>query len=282
MEKFIYTNPAGKSITFDYSGDYLIETYDGLTSAELEPITIKGYSQNGYKLGNMLFGARYITIYFDMIGKTAEDIYMKRAALGSILNPILGEGILTYTNDSVSRSIRCIPSVLPTIQERMGLLVKMSIEFACYNPFWFDTAESAIKMEGFVGGLTYPLKLDGNTKFGTIGTRRTIVNNGDIPAPIRAEFINATSKPRLTNSDTNEYIQIDTDIQDNEKLLINTEDGNKTVFKETATGITSAFNYININSSFFKLRQGENHISFSSTSGTPEVILYWRNYYVGV
>lgn len=283
MEQFTYINPNNAQIVFDYKGNYLIESYDGLTSAELEPITIKGYNQQGYKLGNMLFGARYITINFDIAAKSAEELYRKREELVSVLNPLQGEGTLIYSNNYITRAIKCIPSVMPTIEERLGLLIKMTVEFACYNPFWFDLAENAVRMEGFVGGLTYPLKLDGHTKFGIMGTQQTVINRGDVDAPIRAEFINAAEVPRLTHLDSGKYIEINTTIYDNERLIVNTEDGNKYVKIIDAQGSEySAFEAINMNSTFFKLHKGSNTLKFSSVDSSPEVILYWRNYYLGV
>ena len=55
MERFTYT-VAGKSATLDYKGDLLINGYSGLTGADIEPITYKGYGQQGYTMGGLTLG----------------------------------------------------------------------------------------------------------------------------------------------------------------------------------------------------------------------------------
>lgn len=55
MERFTYS-VAGKSATLDYKGDLLINGYSGLTGADIEPITYKGYGQQGYTMGGLTLG----------------------------------------------------------------------------------------------------------------------------------------------------------------------------------------------------------------------------------
>ena len=106
---------------------------------------------------------------------------------------------------------------------------------------------------------------------------------GDVPSPIRAEFKNESVNPKLTLVNTGEFIKVQTTIADEEKLIINTAYGNKTVEHIAVDGtIENAYHLITLDSSFFSLPIGENQLSFIGESGTPEVYLYWRNYYVGV
>lgn len=283
MERFVYTNSRGKSIVFDYAGDYLIDSYDGLTSADIEPITIKGYNQNGYTLGGITFGARHININFLMRANDIEGIYKKRSDLAAIFNPLIGEGILTYENNYLSKSIRCVPTVLPTPTERMGLLIMMNVELTANNPFWFDTNESFLILQGQFGGLTFPLKFDKTETFAYKGTSHDITIKGDVPAAIRAEFKNEAYKPRLTLSNTGEFIEVNTVLQKNEKLIITTEYGNKNVVLRKTNGREeTAYHLITLDSTFFSLPVGDNHLAFEAETGEPEVKVYWRNYYVGV
>lgn len=283
MEQFIYTNPSGKSITIDYKGEFLIDSYDGLTSAEIEPITIKGYKQNGYTLSGISYGARNINLNFLMRAKNAEELYKKRRTLAQVFNPLLGQGTLTYTNNYISKSIKCVPTVVPTPVDKMGLLCLVNVELTANNPFWFDTAENAIQLSGFVGGLKYPFKFNNTIHFATKGSVATISIDGDLSSPIRAEFRGEATKPRLTLTNTGEYIEVNTVLDPKESLTITTEYGNKNVVLNKADGTKeSAYHLININSSFFSLERGKNKVSFTSDTGDPEVYLYWRNYYVGV
>lgn len=283
MEQFVYTSPLGNSITIDYRGDYLIDSYDGLTASDIEPITVKGYNQNGYTLSGVSYGVRHINLNFLLRASNIEGIYQKRRELAKIFNPLLGEGTLTYTNNHISKSIKCLPTVVPTPVDRMGLMIMMNIELTAHNPFWFDNAESAVMLNGFVGGLTFPIKFNDTVRFATRGASASIQVEGDVPSPIRAEFSGSAGKPRLLLQNTGEFIEVNTSLSAGETMVITTDYGNKNVVLNKADGTKeSAYHLINLESSFFSLPTGKNTISFSASSGSPEVCLYWRNWYVGV
>lgn len=284
MESFKFINSSGKSITLDYTSDYIIESYDGLTASEIIPVSTRGYRQNGYTRVNTNLGSRYININFYIYAESMVAFYEKRRKLASVFNPLLGEGTLIYTNDYTSKSIRGVVSVAPTPTNKMGSLQLFNIEITCDNPLWFDNEESAVKMGDFIGGLDYPLVFRGaGEKFAQKGDIANIKIVGDIPSPIRAEFRNESVNPVLTHMNTGEFIKVQTRIADEEKLIINTAYGNKTVERIAADGTTeNAYHLISLDSSFFSLNVGDNRLSFSGDAGTPEVYLYWRNYYVGV
>ena len=284
MEKFTYTNSLGSSITLDYTSDYIIKEYDGLTASEIIPTTTRGYRQNGYSRINTNLGSRIISITFFVYAEDMERFYEKRRKLASVFNPLLGEGTLTYTNDYISKSINGYVSSQPTPNEKNGSLQSFRVEITCDNPFWFDNEENALKMGDFTGGLDYPLVFSGaGEKFAQKGDIANIKIVGDVPSPIRAEFKNESVNPKLTLVNTGEFIKVQTTIADEEKLIINTAYGNKTVEHIAVDGtIENAYHLITLDSSFFSLPIGENQLSFIGESGTPEVYLYWRNYYVGV
>ena len=90
-------------------------------------------------------------------------------------------------------------------------------------------------------------------------------------------------KPRLTLTNTGEFIEVDKEMSAGEKMIITTEYGNKNVVYKNANGEhSSAYHLINLDSTFFSLPYGENTISFTSQLGEPQVYIYWRNYYAGV
>ena len=281
MERFTYS-VAGKSATIDYSGAYLIDNYSGLSGADIEPITYKGYGQNGYTMGGLTLGQRTINIDFYITAANADSYYARRQEICSLFNPLNGAGVLTYQNNHTAKSITCIPTQPLTI-ERMGLMAKCSIELTAYNPFWYDVAETAVALAGFIGGLKFPMKFDDTVSFAVKGNTANVDIVGDVASPIRAVFHDNAVKPKLTLQNTGEFIEIDTTIQTGEKMTITTAYGQKNVIITKANGTSeSAYHLINLNSTFFSLPVGRNNISFSATSGEPLVELYYRNYYVGV
>ncbi len=284
MERFIFKNALGNTTTIDYDGSYILSKYDGLTASEIIPITTSGYKQNGSTFISSNLGIRIINISFGYITENALDMYTARRNLASIFNPLLGEGTLTYINDFISKSIKVVVTAAPTPAAKRGTIQYYNVELTANNPLWFDNAESAVKLGDFTGGLVYPLEFDEEgVNFAQKGDVATIEIVGDVPSPIRAEFKNTSVNPNLELINTGEFIKVETSIDDGESLIIKTEYGKKTVNKVNLDGsIESAFHLISLNSTFFSLPKGTNQLSFSGDAGTPEVFIYWRNYYVGV
>lgn len=283
MENIRYT-VNDNTIELGYAGSqYMLDSYTGITEVSLVPTTHNGYSQNGLFMDNIRYDARYINIYFMVFTNTMEETYQQRQYLASLFNPMAGMGELTYTNDYTSKSIKCYPITPLAIVEKSANLMTYHIELIAPNPFWYDTDETAIKLEGFTGGLTFPLKFEGDgVIFAQKGSIADIDIVGDIPSPIRAEFIGVAQNPTLTKENTGEYIKVNTTMAEGEKLVVNTEYANKSVKLVTGDEAVSAFNYLDTGSTFFSLNSGRNHITFTATSGTPAIYLYWRNYYSAI
>lgn len=284
MEQFIYKNALGSTITIDYTGNYLIDSYDGLTASEIIPITTSGYKQNGSTYISSNLGIRVINLTFGVIADSTLDMYAARRNVVSVFNPLLGEGTLTYTNDFISKSIKVVVTASPTPAAKHSTIQYYTVELTANNPLWFDNEESAVKLGDFTGGLSYPLQFnDDGVIYAQKGDIANIEIVGDVPSPIRAEFKNTSVKPKLELTNTGEFIKVEISIEDGESLIINTEYGKKTVTKVNADDSTENANHlISLNSTYFSLPKGNNKLSFSGDAGTPEVYIYYRNYYIGV
>lgn len=278
MEKITYTNSLGNTLTFDYKGEYILADFTGMSAAEVVPATSQGYKQHGQTLNDVTLGIRVITLKILLWG----DRYAKKRELDKLFNPLFGEGTLIYTNNYQSKMIKCVPTTPPQIASREGTVHIVEVELTAYDPFFLDVAENVMKMDDYTGGLTFPLAAP-SFHFAQKGDLSHINNTGDYLTPVKAEFRGDAINPCLTLENTGEFIKVNTTLDVVEKLWIDTQYGNKTVYKEDADGTkTSAYNLIDINTTFFQLPLGESTLSFSSDGGQPEVYLYWRNRYLGV
>lgn len=264
MEKFIYTNPKGASITIEYGAEYILESYEGLAAAEIIPITTRGHGQNGVALNHTFLGTRIISIYFYVFADSMTSFYTKRRTLSSVFNPMMGEGTLEYTNNYITKVIRVLPTLLPTPVNKYGNLQLINIEFTAHDPFWYDKTETVSTMVDYVGGIT-------------------LNNVGDYETPMRVEFSGITVNPQILNQTTGELIKVNKSLTAGEKLIIDTSYGNKTVTHINNSSVrTSAYNLITNNSKFFSLQLGNNQIKYSADMGTPVIKIYWKNRFVGV
>ena len=284
MEQFIFTNASGNTLTASYtSNDYILQEYEGLSASEITPITNTGYNQIGNTFVSNKLGARFISITFYVVGSTMADLYEKRKNLARVFNPTLGEGVLKYTNDYISKSITCAVSQPPYPIEKNGNLQLFVLELVAQNPLWYDNAVSALKLGDFTGGLEFPFDFEDDITFASKGDIANITITGDVPSPITAEFRDNSLNPKLTLVNTGEFLEVETELLEDEKLTIYTHYGNKTAIHTDSSGTeTSAYHLVSEDSTYFSLAVGENQLSFEGDSGSPEVYLYWRNWFTGV
>lgn len=282
MERFTYKNTSGNSASIGYHDDLVLLGYDGLTTAEIVPTLSQGYNQYGYTLNRIGWGTRVITIKFLVAETDMEGVYGTRRRLQTIFNPNL-TGELIYENDALRVAIDVFVSTPLTNTNRLGRLQEYEIELTAANPYFRDCDETAVVIEGFTGGITFPLQIN-NTQFADAGTDVSINYQGDIPGAIRAEFQEECVNPTLINITTGEYIKVNTTLDEDDKLIITTGYGNKTVKHYVADDDTTedAFHLIDLGSTFFELPQGRSKLSFTADTGTPKVILYYYQWYSGV
>lgn len=123
------------------------------------------------------------------------------------------------------------------------------------------------------------------SKFANVSFYKYIDNEGDIDAPVQIEYVGPAKNPRVTNETTGEYIQVNMEIGEKEKLVIDTREGKETVNLITPHGTQDVYNNIDLKSTFFKLIVGKNLIKYSSDiEGAKDkvTIKSYTNKYVGV
>ena len=132
----------------------------------------------------------------------------------------------------------------------------------------------------------FPLVFKPNIIFSTFTDKNHLVtNSGDVPTPVKLLFLGPSINPIITNVTTGKFIKINKNIASNETLEINTGYGKKTVVIINADGSKSnAFNFIDLNSTFWELIVGDNIITYDADSGagSAKVYMYFSNRYEGV
>ena len=283
MERVIYTNGVGRSITMDYdSTPYILQSITGLTAYEIRPVTRQGYGQHGMTLDALTLGVRPIRITYLVAAESMAGQYAARAAMPGIFSPLAGDGVLTYSNDHATRAITTTVTLAPTELANMGCLRQYEVELTAYDPCWRDVAEYGTRVQDFVGGLRLPLRFNATVRFAMRGQRKVVNLAGDVSSPLRAIFLGGCTNPRISLS-TGEYIRINAAIAADERIEINTAYGRKSVDRIAADGTrTSVMDLMDDDSTMLQLQPGKNTVSFAADSGTPEVLLYWYNRYLGV
>lgn len=271
--------------------DILLSHIEGLGHPGATSQKTQGVAQDGENAEDALLDPRNIKVDITIRAKTREKLYELKRKIYRIINPKTynkntnkrGELLLYYTNDY--KKYRIYARVEDSVDFNTRFLNhdKATISFLCVDPYFLDEEGIDIDIKSVRGGLKFPLALPNH--FALVTFYREIENLGDVEAPIQIEYTGPAVNPVITNETTGEYIKVNMEIGEKEKLVINTAEGKETVNLITPNKTEDVYNNIDLNSTFFKLIVGKNLIKYSSDAETSKDsvrIIDYSNKFVGV
>lgn len=213
MQKLIFKNPKGKEIDLT-SEAFGIINWNGLSESDLNIQSQQVPFQDGSIYIDSLIQEREInvTLAINDDGDLKKRYELKRELI-SILNPRLGESILIYSNDILSKQIKCVPR-LPKFSNKnandSGTL-KCNLSFFCNSPYWEDLEETIVSFD-----------LINSTEVEVLG---------DVESPVEIElFTPKVTNPQIKNITTGKSIKYNGELNTN--LRINTNFGKKSIVDE--------------------------------------------------
>ena len=223
MQKLVFKN--GKGVEIDLTSDpYGITQWEGFSATEANIQSQQVPFNDGSVFLDALLNNRELTVTLSINDENnLEKRYRLRRELIALMNPKLGEGVLTYTNDYTSKQIRVVPS-LPTIQNKnanQSGTVKASLTWTACNPYWEDVEEKTVIFD--------------------VTEQPVIENMGDVPTPIKAEMYSTkVINPTLTNLITEKKVGLNGEFT---FMKVDTESGKKVIEGEHITSeyLTSNF-----------------------------------------
>ena len=286
--KFTYTNANNESVSISRTGTFRILDIDGIANVDSSVQTVKAAYQDGQTHVDSFLEMRHITLEVGIFAETEEQIYKHRRTLSRIFNPKLREGTLLCEFPNGKREIGAIPEAtvdFPT-GSNTAKFQRAIIEMVCPDPYWLSLQAETRPMANWIGGLKFPLSFRGrDLQFAKRGTRITIHNDGDVSSPVEIVFKGTATNPTVKNRTTGEFIRVNRVLKATDKLIMSTKFGDKRVEIEDADGVrTNAFNWLDLESTFFQLVTGDNEIEYTSDSGIEQstVQIKWRKRYLGI
>jgi len=270
------------------SAPFILTKID-LGSLKTTILTSKSPGQDGKTHHGTFLDERILPIEGAIVGDTLEDMYRKRQKLCSIFNPKI-KGTLTYINNASEHVINCIVDSSPTFREQIDDMQEFLIQFYCPNPFWMDLIEEKEEIALWVGDFHFPLIIPPEGIIMGHRVSNLIVNaknRGDVECGMRIEFkaLATVVNPSLFDVYTRKYIKIKRTLNAGDKLVVNTNFGNKRVEMIRSNGVKqNVFYYIDLNSTFLQLAQGDNLFRYDAEKGLDnlEMALYYKPLYIGV
>lgn len=187
MQKLVFINGNGTQIDLT-AGNFGITNWAGLSNTGLNIQSQQVPFQDGGVFLDALIEQRELSVTLAMQdNNNLEERYRMRRELIHILNPKLGEGYLIYTNDFISKRIKCVAQIplFETHNSNDSGTPKASLAWTACEPYWEDLEETIQVINS--------------------NERKIVVNNGDIPCQINGEIVPVPSvKDIVLKSLTNE------------------------------------------------------------------------------
>lgn len=284
MQKIIYTNSRGESVTLGTKRPYILSSIDGTGGIETDIQMQKSPYQDGNTHIDTLLESRSLNFDVTIVASDNKRLNEHRRKLSSVFNPKL-RGELKYIRGNAEKSIECVVDLAPVFVEGKenngATFQRCTLSLVAPNPYW--QSDRIDEEPTFEPLFTFPF--EGEFEMGLQRDERIIVNDGDAPAPLHIEFYGPAVNPVITNETTGEFIKVNRTLNEGEFMRIDTTDGMKKVeFVSPDGDITNVFGWIDLESSFFKLVTGENQITYSADSDIQGAVvnISYKKLYVGV
>lgn len=215
MQKLVWKNANNVELNLtsgiEGTGNYMITNWQGFSNAPLNIQSQKVPFQDGGVFLDALIEQRELSVTLAMQDKNnLETRYRQRREIISAMNPKLGEGYLIYTNDFISKRIKCIPQI-PLFENHNSDEAgtpKASLAWTACEPYWEDLQETSVVIRGTT----------------------EIQNEGDVASQVRIDISEGSKNPMIINQTNEKLIEINGTYDGS--ITINTNNGEKSVTLE--------------------------------------------------
>ncbi|MCT4660305.1 MAG: phage tail family protein [Tissierellales bacterium] len=267
--KVTYINKNGDKLEFGNRAPFVFKSIEGLEFNSIVRMT-KAPKQIGKSFDDLSIDERLVTISFALISEDESGCYSMREKLLKVTNPLIGPGKLVISTEYMDADLEVITEKIsiPDLETLSGNILDGMFHLVAPNPLFLKQYEESSELSFLMGGMKM-FKLP--TGFSLRGKKRKILNNGQISTPVKIAFHGPGTKPRVNNLTTGEFIEINSALEDGDILFIDTTDMNKSVRIKRSNGSEeNAFGQINLDSTFWKLVQGENILSYESRNDSQK------------
>ena len=227
MQKLVWQNANGIELDLT-SGNFGITEWEGFSNTGLNIQTQTVPFQDGGVFLDALMEPRELSVTLAIQDNNNLELrYQQRRELISALNPKLGEGYLIYTNDFISKRIKCVPQI-PLFENHNSNdsgTPKASLTWIACEPCWEDLEETIV---GLQEGKSVIVRNKGDC---AVGVKIALSYSLGGDEQLKTEIVE--------NVSTRKKIKIQSESSLPELVIISTETGNKTVI-----GMYPPSNYI--------------------------------------
>lgn len=262
--KFI--NSKGDTFNLGYRYGNIFDI-DGLTGHNMDVAFSQGFNQIGETVEGISVGSHI----FEIKGKLLNEIITQKKNMLSVFAPF-ESGKLVFENKYF---LDCVVYRTPIIA-----IGEKSPEFemvlSAPYPFWQKMTSNSFIVGSYMPMFSFPVNYSEPHIFGIENPSAFInaYNDGQIDAYYRLEFQTQTTtvNPSIINVNTQEFLKLNTTINQGEKFTVYRNGGRLLVEKESNGIITDAFSLLDEDSDLLFMHVGDNIIRASADEGEDQLI----------
>lgn len=271
-----YISAAGDSLTFSLKSGLIITDFSLLSGLPVTISTSQSISQIGGTVESQLIDPRSSTVKGFIRGNGVEG---KRRLL-SVIRPLEKAKILVNGQYSMDVYVSDTPAV-----ERENMFPQFEFGVTAPYPFWQSTSETVTPMAGITGMFQFPWNLTQPYKFGELLSSyfTSVYNAGQVPTGFDLEISASgpAKNPVFEEINTGDMLKLNKALETGERVTVSIKNDGLTAISNIDGDIEGL---IDIDSTLFSLRAGDNVIRYDADSGRENlsVSIRFSNKYAGV
>ena len=241
----------------------------------------KYIGQYGSTIVGTSLGTRDVEIKGWVIANTEDEMTERKYMLNRFFSPL---HLIKLYYSKYELDFYCEHTIRygKTKQENNEKIVHWVIDGIAPYPFFKKVADSRYKAAYTVGMFHFPLIIKNTNDSLVFGENKNTkifraLNYGHIPVGCRITFIakrGSVETPRITSIKTQDYIQINKTLQKGEKVVIDTNKGNRTIYGYIKGRQMNYQKYKDLGSKWITLDLGPTELRYSAQNGQDLLDVY--------
>lgn len=262
---------------------YQIVKIDGLTSPKANITSTILANMHGEKFKSSRIEMRNIVINVRLKGNVEEN----RIALYNYFDN--GKEVKLYYQNG-TRNVFIYGYCENIDSDFFSQNEEVQISILCLNPFWKNINTTVIDVSQTFDNFEFPFAIEKEgISFSDYFENRevTIINSGDVETGTKIILTTNSSNvlnPIIYNVHTREFLKLNTSLNVGDKIIINTNKGEKSITKISNGIVINEINTLETGSSWLQLNKGSNLFTYQSeeNQNSLRVVFEFNNQYKGV
>ena len=256
---FTYVNENGQSLVLDAEHGFIINKPAGIDTLAINHAQAQGINQVGSTIQSSNVQSRPVVVNGYMVG---HSYVSSKDQLLSIIRPDLSAKLYA---DDYYLDVR--PTATPVIGPE-SFFAPFQFSLIASYPYWQKDSSASATLSGVRKSFKFPWNISRAYRFGEVISAAfiNIYNEGQVPIPYTVTFsaIDTVVSPKLIEADTNEYLLLNKSLVAGEKVVVEITH-ERTYVNSSIDG--ECRGALDLGSSFFRLKVGDNVIKPEATSG---------------